>query len=479
MPTDATNAARPSRRRALGTLAAAAGLPVLGQAAAVPRQAGVAQRKVAVIGAGMAGVACAWLLDGDCEVNLFEARASIGGNVQSVPLTVGGQSLIVDVGAQFFHPGPYPTYVQLLTQLGLYPPSTGGSHAFIASITVDDASEAQPRFVSPILPGRAWPLLAPWNRSGIQAFSTMFRAAQQREEKDASWKLTVGAWLPTLQLSPAQIDGILLPWIASLYSGDIEQARTLSARAALVFAAKALPPNPVDPLLYYVLERGMADALQRMVDQFSSVTLHTAAPVTAVSRLPQGGFALQAGGGPMQVFDDLVFASSGPPTSALLQGLPGTAAQRAALQGMAFFDATLAIHEDAAYVAQQPSWRSFLNCRVQGPFCEASMDLAQVLAPPPAGSLPPLWKSWVSHRQALPAAPLHVSSFKHMLPTPDTLAAQQLMQSLQGQGGLWFAGGYLRPFDAQETALLSAMGVAEVLNPGGARLASLAAQGRR
>jgi predicted NAD/FAD-binding protein len=108
------------------------------------------------------------------------------------------------------------------------------------------------------------------------------------------------------------------------------------------------------------------------------------------------------------------------------------------------------------------------------------MDLARVLPlPAGGGSLPPLWKSWVSHRQALPPAPLHVAQFKHMLPSLATLGAQQQLQRLQGQGGLWFAGGYLRPFDAQETALLSAMAVAEALNPGAARLASLGGRHRR
>ncbi|WP_395701997.1 FAD-dependent oxidoreductase [Aquabacterium sp.] len=456
------------RRSLIGGLAAAAaglGLPARAPATGLPR--------VAVIGAGMAGVACAWLLDGTWDVSLFEARPSIGGNVQSVPIEVGGQTAIVDVGAQYFHPGPYPTYVQLLTLLGLYPASTGGSHAFDASITVDAANEATPRFVSPVLPGRAWPLLAPWNRSGIQAFNTLLRAARRREANNASYLLTLGDWLPTLNLTPAQIDTVILPWVASLYSGNLEEARTLSARATLVFAAKAAPAQLTDPLTYHVLDRGMIDPLQRMVAQFATASVSTGAPVNAVMRDAAGGFVLQAGSGAPQHFDQLVFASSGPPTVALLQALAGSAAQRMALQGITFFDATLMIHADPLYAAAQPAWRSFLNCRAEGAFCEASMDLARVLPAPAGGSAPALWKSWVTHRGALPAAPLAGAQFQHMLPNVATLQAQRRLAMLQGQGGLWFAGGYLRPFDAQETALLSAMDVADALNPGSARLVAL------
>ena len=185
--------ARGTRRQVLGAMAAT-GLPLLGRAAAPAR-------KVGVIGGGMAGVACAWMLDGSAEVVLIEARSTLGGNVQSVEVVADAHPYRVDVGAQFFHPGPYPTYTQLLELLGLYPPSTGGSHAFAASITVADPSEGRPRFVSPVLPGRTWPILAPWNQARIQAFQTAFSAAKLREQLHAPWGLTLGEWLPTLGLS--------------------------------------------------------------------------------------------------------------------------------------------------------------------------------------------------------------------------------------------------------------------------------------
>ena len=52
------------------------------------------------------------------------------------------------------------------------------------------------------------------------------------------------------------------------------------------------------------------------------------------------------------------------------------------------------------------------------------------------------------------------------LPTPASIQAQTDTRHLQGRTGLWFAGGYLFPYDAQETALLSAIEVANGLNGG-------------
>jgi predicted NAD/FAD-binding protein len=410
----------------------------------------------------MAGVSLAWLLDGVRDVVVLESRPSIGGNARSVDVELDGYSFVVDIGAQFFHPGPYPLYTALLTSLGLYPPTSATpspSHSFPASITVSADGEPIPRFVSPVLPGRVWPVLAPWNRAGVEAFFVAFAAAKAREQQGGSWALTLGDWLPTLGLTRAQWEGMLLPWAASLFSGSIEQARSLSARAAMIFAAKALPANLLDPLVYYVLTRGMADVLQRLLDQCTTVQVLTNARVQHVSRLAPG-FTITCDDGRVITVDDLVFASSGPGTLDVLTSIPGTEAQRIALAAIEFHDARLALHTDPIYAPQHPAFWSFLNCQVAGASCEASMWLADVIAGAPRTTTGKLWKSWVTHRQQQPVQVLHETSFKHMAPTTATLFAQSALRRLQGRDGIWFAGGYLHPYDAQETALRSAIAVA-------------------
>jgi uncharacterized protein len=250
---DSASATNWNRRQALATLAPAAGLPVLGAASA--------RRKVGIVGGGMAGVSLAWLLDGKRDIMLFEAAPAVGGNVRTVAITLDGQTFAVDMGAQYFHPALYPTYVTLLDLVGL----SREVHSFTASITLETPGEPTPRFVSPVLLGRAWPLVVPWNRTGLQAFAIAFADAKKREEENGDWNVTMQDWLRTLNLTQPQWEGMVLPWVASLYSGSIEQARGLSARAAMIFAAKALPEKPTDPLQYSVLKPGMAEVLRRMV----------------------------------------------------------------------------------------------------------------------------------------------------------------------------------------------------------------------
>ncbi len=72
---------RVGRRSFLGKGAAAA----LG-ASLLPRRAfGTPLPRVGIVGGGIAGVSCAWLLDGVAQAVLFEARPVLGGHAHTIP----------------------------------------------------------------------------------------------------------------------------------------------------------------------------------------------------------------------------------------------------------------------------------------------------------------------------------------------------------------------------------------------------------
>src|SRR5438552_7120422 len=101
----------PSRRSFLKTGSAAA------LALSIPAQArrvlAGARPRVGIVGGGLAGVSCAWLLAGVADAVLCESRVTLGGHAQSIAVTVGDQEIQVDVGAQFFAAETHPTYTKL------------------------------------------------------------------------------------------------------------------------------------------------------------------------------------------------------------------------------------------------------------------------------------------------------------------------------------------------------------------------------
>ena len=107
-----------TRREVLALLGASSAHFLLGCDSARPTtSSGNGLPKVAVVGGGISGVLTAWLLDGQYDVTLYESEDELGGNVDTVAVNVRGQSVLVDLGAQYVHPGLYPNYFKLLQSL--------------------------------------------------------------------------------------------------------------------------------------------------------------------------------------------------------------------------------------------------------------------------------------------------------------------------------------------------------------------------
>ena len=98
--------------------------------------------------------------------------------------------------------------------------------------------------------------------------------------------------------------------------------------------------------------------------------------------------------------------------------------------------------------------------------------------PLPSGATVDVFKSWAQRRRADPKRIILERRFKHPLITPRAIAAARALRPLQGRHGLYFSGAYTTGTDLQETALYSAMKVAEALAPTSRKLASLQARMR-
>ena len=75
--------------------------------------------KIAVIGSGISGLGCAYLLQRRHEVSVFEANDYAGGHTHTHSIAVGAQSYQVDTGFIVFNPNHYPNFVRLLSELNV------------------------------------------------------------------------------------------------------------------------------------------------------------------------------------------------------------------------------------------------------------------------------------------------------------------------------------------------------------------------
>ena len=76
--------------------------------------------RVAIIGSGIAGLGCAWLLrQQGCKVSLFEANDYLGGHTHTVDVVLDGINAPVDTGFLVYNDRTYPKLIALFDELGI------------------------------------------------------------------------------------------------------------------------------------------------------------------------------------------------------------------------------------------------------------------------------------------------------------------------------------------------------------------------
>ena len=76
---------------------------------------------VAIVGSGISGLACGWLLSKNCNVTIFEKNDYIGGHSNTVSITPENckDTLCVDTGFIVFNEFNYPNLVKFLEHLNI------------------------------------------------------------------------------------------------------------------------------------------------------------------------------------------------------------------------------------------------------------------------------------------------------------------------------------------------------------------------
>ncbi len=413
--------------------------------------------RIAVVGSGIAGLSCAWLLSKAHEVILFEADRRIGGHSNTVEAPTPSAPVAVDTGFIVYNPPNYPNLVALFDHLSA---PTKPAHMSFA-VTLDDGAFEYSTHGIPALfaQRRNWASPKFWRMiSDLLRFQK--QAPRDLPEMERSGE-TLIQYLDRNRYGRLFREAHLLPQAAAIWSSTLDQMTAYPAASFVRFYMNHnLLTYDLKPT-WRTVDGGSREYIRRLHADFTGRTV-TQAGIAAVSR-DAAGAAIRFDDGRVDRFDAVVLATHSDQALRLLD--PPTAEESRLLQAIRYRPNRAVLHRDSSLMPKRrKAWAAWTH---QGRSDRAGeggvtywMNELQSLPGPP------LFVSLNPAREPDPSLVLGEWDYEH--PVFDTAAvrAQSQLWSLQGEGGVWFAGAW---FGAgfHEDGLQAGLAVAEQL--GGVR----------
>lgn len=414
--------------------------------------------RIAVVGAGGAGLAAAWLLEEQHDVTLYEADDRLGGHAHTVEVEAHGQTFGVDAGFQFFGPGrTYATFNRLLHALDV------PRRSYRATISLHRERDGAQVALPPFRRGRpVWPSLTPTAVCDLVRFRGFLRDVPAfLELRDTD--VTIQEYIETAGVSRAFAERFLYPLLLAFWCVEPEQFRRFAAYNALFYLGEALTDG-LRPPLQLEIEGGMRTYVDALAADLERAEVRTSAEVRSIER--EGDeFVIRDAAATRRTYDRVVLATSARPALALLEALPGMEPVTAQLRRFEHFETRIAVHGDRRLMPPSTSAWSVVNARFDGAHSHLS------IWNPERGL--PVFRSWVTFEERLPQPLYATATYEHLAPTVEHFAAQRALAALRGHGGVFLAGLYTDDADSHESAVRSAVTIAQELAPDSPRLERL------
>jgi predicted NAD/FAD-binding protein len=312
--------------------------------------------KVAVVGAGISGLVCAYLLARVHDVTLYEKEDRLGGHTNTVLAAHEGRSIPVDTGFIVFNERNYPKFCALLRRLGV------SSRPTTMSFSVrDDRSGFE--YGGSSLAGVIGPwsnLLRPrWWRvmAGVATLGRSGAAAMA----DAGPETTIGDLCQSGRFSRGFLADYLLPMAAAIWSAPREALLGFPARFFLRFFDNHGMLDLRRRPQWRTIEGGSRAYIDAMMDTIGPGA-RTAQPVVCVRRMAEGVMVSTAD--THERFDQVILATHADQSLAMLADASN--AERQILSAMPYQTNDAVLHTDQRLLPRRRRCWAAWNYRLTG-----------------------------------------------------------------------------------------------------------------
>lgn len=391
--------------------------------------------KIAIIGAGIAGIYAAHELDVQHDVDVYEASGYPGGHTDTHHINLEGQQYAVDSGFIVYNQQNYPGFCDFLEELGITGRDTDMSLSVSNSAT---GLEYNPADLNRLFCQRR-NLLNPHFYGMLRDLLRFYREAPALLKSDDD-TLMLGDYLQQKGYGQYFVENHLLPMASALWSGPTESIRAFPVRYFVQFLQNHQMLNLRSRPVWRTLKRGSQQYVDVWLAQFRGRFFrHMSVESLVIEQNDSQPVKLKAAG-EWYAYDRVFVACHADQALAMLDR-PSQAEQRV-LGGMPFQKNHMQLHSDTRLLPRNRSaWASW-NARVsqaESGKCTVSynMNILQGLNAPVEFIV-----SLNSADQVDPSLVYAEREYSHPVYTPDSLSAQKNWPAINGKHGLYYCGAY-------------------------------------
>ncbi len=395
-----------------------------------------APRRLAVIGAGISGLAAAHMLGRSHRVVLFEAEPRLGGHARTVIAGRRGDQP-VDTGFIVFNHVNYPNLLRLFTELGV--PTVPSTMSFGASFDGGRFEYALQSLDS--LFAQRTNILDP---RYLRMLRDILRFFEKGRSLAHAKDLTVDDMIARLGLGRWFRDRFLLPFSGAIWSTPAEEVGAFPAAALITFFDNHNLLQYSGQHQWYTVQGGSIEYVRRMeaAMRAQGTELRLGAPVQGVRR-SDAGVEVRAAGGEWEAFDEVIFASHSDQSLAILAD--PSPAERAALSKVRYQPNHAVLHaDDSLMPRRRKCWASWVytEARGQAPGPVSLTYWMNSLQPIPESD--PMFVTLNPRRPIREELIYDQATFHHPVYDLAALQGQAEIRALNGTRNTWFCGAWMR-----------------------------------
>lgn len=420
--------------------------------------------KIAVVGAGISGLSCAWQLSrSGLDVTLFEQDDYFGGHSHTVDVHIDGVSHGVDTGFLVFNHATYPQLVQLFDQLNVESADSAMSFSVKLPLAAGPGARvlewAGGNLDSVFIQRRN--LLSPKFLRMVREILRFNRQASALAAEPASMPaLTLGEFLDANGYGMEFRSWYLLPMAACIWSCRSDQMLAFPLSTFVRFCDNHGLLQVNDRPQWRTVKGGSRVYVDKMLAGIAQRRL--ACPVRSVTRNASGAarsVRIDSAAG-VEHFDHVVLACHSDQALALL--LDARSDERSVLSAIGYQKNHAVLHTDTSCLPSNrkawSAWNYQGQAGAQGRVCVHY--LINLLQPLPFKA--PVIVSLNSIDAPHPDRIIGQYDYAHPVFDAGAVAAQERLAGFQGDQNTWFAGAWTG-FGFHEDGLKSGLGVAYAL----------------